>query len=51
MISQTDRSLNALQEEISELKGSMQDVRKSTYALVRVTFILLISVIASMIWT
>jgi hypothetical protein len=51
MISQTDRSLNALQEEISELKISMQDVRKSTYALVRVTFILLISVIASMIWT
>ena len=38
MISQTDRSLNALQEEISELKISMQDVRKSTYALVRVTF-------------
>jgi hypothetical protein len=50
MINQTDRSLNALQEEISELKISMQDVRKSTYVLVRVTFILLISVIASMIW-
>ena len=51
MISQTDRSLNALQEEISELKISMQDVRKSTYTLVRVTLVLLISVIASMIWT
>ena len=51
MISQTDRSLNALHEEVAELKGSMQDVRKSTYALVRITFLLLISVIASMIWT
>jgi hypothetical protein len=50
MISQTDRSLNALHEELHELKTTMQDVKKSTYALVRVTFILLISVIASMVW-
>lgn len=51
MINQTDRSLSALHEELHELKTTMQDVKKSTYALVRVTFILLISVIASMVWT
>jgi prefoldin subunit 5 len=51
MISQTDRSLNALHEEIHELKSTINDIKKSSYALVRVTFILLISVIIGMVWT
>ena len=50
MINQTDRSLQHIQEEVEGIKGTLEDVRKATYVLVRVTFILLVSIIVGLIW-
>ena len=47
---QTDRSLQHLQDEISEIKSTVTDVKKATYALVRVTFILLVTIIVGLVW-
>jgi|3_EtaG_2_1085321.scaffolds.fasta_scaffold18899_6 hypothetical protein len=49
-MNQTDRSLQLLQEEIEGMRATVEDVRKSTYVLVRITFILLVSIIVGLIW-
>ena len=49
-MNQADQSLQRIQDEVLEIKGTLEDVRKGTYVLVRVTFILLISILAGLIW-
>ena len=49
-MNQADRSLQRIQDEVLEMKSTVEDVRKSTYVLVRVLFILLITTIAGLIW-
>lgn len=47
---QTDRSLQRMQDEISEIKSTVVDVKKAIYVLVRVTFILLVTIIVGLVW-
>jgi hypothetical protein len=49
-MNQTDRSLQLLQEETERMRATVEDVRKGIYVLVRVTFILLVTIIAGLIW-
>ena len=49
-MNQADRSLQRIQDEVLEMKSTVEDARKSTYVLVRVLFILLITTIAGLIW-
>ena len=50
MISQTDRSLQAIQDDVLEIKETLKFVKRSHLVLVRVTFILLITALAQLIW-
>jgi len=49
-MNQADRSLQRIQDEVLEMKSTVEDVRKGLYVLVRVLFILLITTIAGLIW-
>ena len=49
-MNQTDRSIRHIQDEISEIKSTVVDVKKATYALVRVTFILLVTILVGLVW-
>ena len=50
MMNETNRSLQNLYNEIENMRDTQEDVKKSSYVLVRVTFILLITIIAGLIW-
>ena len=49
-MNETNRSLNRIRDEVTELKTIVEDVQRATLILLRVTFVLLIVIIIGLIW-
>ena len=49
-MNETNRSLNSIRDEVTELKTIVEDVQRATLILLRVTFVLLIVIIIGLIW-
>ena len=49
-MNETNRSLQNLYNEIENMRATLEEVKKSSYVIVRVTFILVVTIIAGLIW-
>ena len=49
-MNETNRSLNSIRDEVTQLNTTMEEVQRATFYLLRVTFVLLIVIIIGLIW-